>query len=165
MVKSTRAAPVLPTAGRSVPITTPKITTWANLTFAIALLVPLYLPLQSGADGGVVIRPATRGHAGLLLRSMAAGLRAPVAAQGGSDKRHEEREDTRTRQDNSQALQWVGTPLDTDTIDPHGIVEIVMEFDEGQEVIAPKMDEVFCSYDLHEVVNFISFTSKHLQKH
>jgi hypothetical protein len=58
----------------------------------------------------------------------------------------------------------VGTPLDTDAIDSHGIVEIAMEFDEGEEVIAPKMDEVFCSYDLHEAANFISFTSKHVQK-
>ena len=60
--------------------------------------------------------------------------------------------------------EWVGTPLDTDAIDPHGIVEIVMDFDEGQEVIAPKMDEVFGSYDLYEAANFISFTSKHIQK-
>jgi hypothetical protein len=59
--------------------------------------------------------------------------------------------------------EWVGTPLDTDAIDPHGIVQIVMEFDEGEEFIAPKMDEVFCSYDLHEAANFISFTSKHIQ--
>jgi hypothetical protein len=34
--------------------------------------------------------------------------------------------------------EWVGTPLDAVRIDPHGIVEILVEFDEGEEVLTPK---------------------------
>lgn len=58
--------------------------------------------------------------------------------------------------------EWRGTPLDADTIDPHGIVEIVMEFDEGEQAIASKTDEVFCAYDLHEAANYIRFTANRI---
>ncbi len=53
--------------------------------------------------------------------------------------------------------------LDAEIIDPHGIVEIVLEFDQGEEVIVPKLNEVFCSYDLHEAANYVQFTANHIQ--
>jgi hypothetical protein len=34
--------------------------------------------------------------------------------------------------------EWVGTPLDADQIDPRGIVEIVVEFDEGKRSSRPR---------------------------
>jgi hypothetical protein len=39
--------------------------------------------------------------------------------------------------------EWVGTPLDA--VDPRGIVEITVEFDEGKEVLTPKLNERFGS--------------------
>ena len=33
---------------------------------------------------------------------------------------------------------------------PPGIAEIVVKFDEGEEVITPKTNEIFDSYDLNE---------------
>jgi hypothetical protein len=46
--------------------------------------------------------------------------------------------------------EGVGTPLDADRIDSRGIEEIVVEFDEGEEVLTPKINERFGSYDLNE---------------
>jgi hypothetical protein len=60
--------------------------------------------------------------------------------------------------------EWVGTPLDTDRIDPHTITEIVVEFDEGEEVITPQTHEVFGSYDLNEAARYLFFISNHIQK-
>ena len=60
--------------------------------------------------------------------------------------------------------EWVGTPLDADRIDPRAIVEIVVEFDEGEEVITPKRNERFGSYDLNEAARYIFFLSNHIQK-
>ncbi len=34
--------------------------------------------------------------------------------------------------------EWVETPLDTDEVDPRGIVEIVVEFDEGKRPSRPR---------------------------
>ena len=45
----------------------------------------------------------------------------------------------------------MGTPLDTEDVDPHGIVEITVEVDdEGEEVLTPKINERFGSYDFNE---------------
>ncbi len=60
--------------------------------------------------------------------------------------------------------EWVGTPLDTDELDPRGIEEIVVEFDEGEEVRTPKLNELFGSYDLHEAANYTHFLSGHILK-
>jgi len=60
--------------------------------------------------------------------------------------------------------EWVATPLDTEAIDPHGIVEITVEFDEGEEVLTPKINERFGSYDLNEAARYIFFLSNHILK-
>ena len=60
--------------------------------------------------------------------------------------------------------EWVGTPLDADRIEPHGIVEITVEFDEGGEVFTPKINERFGSYDLNEATHYVFFVSNHIQK-
>ena len=43
----------------------------------------------------------------------------------------------------STRREWVGSPLDVSEVDPRGIKEIVVEFDEGGEVLAPKINERF----------------------
>jgi hypothetical protein len=57
-----------------------------------------------------------------------------------------------------------GTPLDVDRIDPRGIQEIVVMFDEGEEVLTPKINERFGSYDLNEAARYIYFLSNHILK-
>ncbi len=59
---------------------------------------------------------------------------------------------------------WVGTPLDTDEVNPRGIEEISVEFDEGEEILTPRLNELFGSYDLHEAANYIHFLSGHIVK-
>jgi hypothetical protein len=49
-------------------------------------------------------------------------------------------------------------------IDPRDIVEIVVEFDEGEEVLTPKINERFGSYDLNEAARYIYFLSNHILK-
>lgn len=60
--------------------------------------------------------------------------------------------------------EWVGTPLDADRIDPRAIVEITVEFDEGEEVLTPKNNERFGSYDLNEAARYVFFLSNRIQK-
>ena len=60
--------------------------------------------------------------------------------------------------------EWMGTSLDADRIDPRGIVEITVEFDEGEEVLTPKNNERFGSYDLNEAARYIFFLSNHIAK-
>ncbi len=60
--------------------------------------------------------------------------------------------------------EWVGTPLDADRVDPRGIVEISVEFDEGEEVLTPRISERFGSYDLNEAARYVFFLSNHIQK-
>lgn len=60
--------------------------------------------------------------------------------------------------------EWVGTPLDAEVVDPHGITEIVVEFDEGEEVLVPRLDERFGSYDLYEAASYIHYLSAHIGK-
>jgi hypothetical protein len=60
--------------------------------------------------------------------------------------------------------EWVGTLLDADYIDPRGIEEIVVEFGEGEEVLTPKINERFGSYDLNEAARYIYFLSNHILK-
>jgi hypothetical protein len=63
-----------------------------------------------------------------------------------------------------RGTEWIGTPLDTDKIDPHSKKQIVVEFDEGEEVIMPKTHETFDSYDLNEAARYIFFVSNHILK-
>ena len=56
--------------------------------------------------------------------------------------------------------EWVGTPLDADRIDPRDIVE----FDEGEEILTPKINERFGSYVLNEAARYIYFLSNHILK-
>jgi hypothetical protein len=58
----------------------------------------------------------------------------------------------------------VGTPLDTEEVDPHAIVKMTVEFDEGEEVLTPKINERFGSYDLNEAARYIYFLSNHILK-
>jgi hypothetical protein len=60
--------------------------------------------------------------------------------------------------------EWVGTALDADRVDPRGIVEIAVEFDEGEEVLTPRVNERFGSYDLNEAARYVFFLSNHIQK-
>jgi len=60
--------------------------------------------------------------------------------------------------------EWVGTPLDTEAVAPHAIVEIIVEFDEGEVVLTPKINERFGSYDLNEAARYIYFLSNHILK-
>ena len=60
--------------------------------------------------------------------------------------------------------EWVGTPLDAVRIDPRAIVEIVVEFDEGKEVLTPQLNERFGSYDLNEAARYVYFLSNHILK-
>jgi hypothetical protein len=60
--------------------------------------------------------------------------------------------------------EWVGTPLDTDDVDPDGIEEIGVEFEEGEEILTPRLNERFGSYDLHEAANYIHYLSGHIVK-
>jgi hypothetical protein len=57
-----------------------------------------------------------------------------------------------------------GSPLDADRIDPRDIVEIVVEFDEGEEVLTPKINERFGSYELNEAARYIYVLSNHILK-
>lgn len=60
--------------------------------------------------------------------------------------------------------EWVGTPLDLKITDPQGIKEVVVEFDEGEEILTPRLNEVFGSYDLHEAAAYIHHLSAHILK-
>ena len=58
----------------------------------------------------------------------------------------------------------MGTPLDAVRIDPRGIEQIAVEFDEGEEVLTPKINERFGSYDLNEAARYIYFLSNRILK-
>jgi hypothetical protein len=45
--------------------------------------------------------------------------------------------------------EWVGRPLDAVRIDPRAIVEITVEFDEGEEVLTPKIHDELRPSRLH----------------
>ena len=49
-------------------------------------------------------------------------------------------------------------------VDPRGLVEIVVEFDEGEEVLTPRINARFGSYDLNEAARYIFFLSNHIVK-
>jgi hypothetical protein len=59
--------------------------------------------------------------------------------------------DGRERSLEGRDREWRGSPLDlAEGMDPYGICEIVIEFDDGdQDTFTPRMREEFGSYDLH----------------
>jgi hypothetical protein len=60
--------------------------------------------------------------------------------------------------------EWVGTPLDIDSMRGGGIEKIVVEFDEGKEVLTSRLNERFGSYDLYEAGHYIHSLSTHIVK-
>lgn len=64
----------------------------------------------------------------------------------------------------SSGGEWVGTPLDVTGMEARGIEKIVVEFDEGAEVITPRLNERFGSYDLYEASHYLHTVSAHVAK-
>ncbi len=63
---------------------------------------------------------------------------------------------------------WEGTPLQMyhDGIYPHGIEEIIIEFDTGdEEVIVPKLREEYGSYELMQAATYLDTLSHQLRVH
>lgn len=59
---------------------------------------------------------------------------------------------------------WEGAPLDAGAVNPHNIVGITVEFDEGEEVLTPKANGRFGAYDLYEASRYLSFLSNHIRE-
>jgi len=63
--------------------------------------------------------------------------------------------------------QWRESPLDVSesSMDAHGIKEIVIEFDNGDEdIFTPKLREEFESYELHQMAVYIDSIAHSLRK-
>lgn len=63
--------------------------------------------------------------------------------------------------------EWVGTPLDTNSIGGmrgEGIEKIIVEFDEGEEILTSRLNERFGSYDLYEAGHYIHSLSARIEK-
>ncbi|MGH3148511.1 MAG: hypothetical protein ACRDTR_22245 [Rubrobacter sp.] len=63
--------------------------------------------------------------------------------------------------------QWRGSPLDVSegTMDPYGIKEIVIEFDNGDEdVLSPKQREEFESYELQQMETYLDTLASSIRK-
>ena len=63
--------------------------------------------------------------------------------------------------------EWVGSPLDTYSIggmSGEGIEKIVIEFDEGEEILTSRLNERFTSYDIYEAGHYIHSLSAHIVK-
>ncbi len=60
--------------------------------------------------------------------------------------------------------EWVGTPLDIGTVRGQGIERIVVEFDEGEEILTPRLNGRFGSYDLYQAGHYIHALSSHIGK-
>ncbi|MDQ3303672.1 MAG: hypothetical protein M3518_10035 [Actinomycetota bacterium] len=52
---------------------------------------------------------------------------------------------------------WRGSPLDMESgLDPYGIEEIVIEFEEGgEDVFRPKLRDEFASYELYQMAAYL----------
>lgn len=72
--------------------------------------------------------------------------------------------ETYSRTAHETSKEWVGTALDTDTFDPRGIKKIVVEYDEGEETLTPRLNERFGSYDLYEAAAYLDALRTHLIK-
>ena len=63
--------------------------------------------------------------------------------------------------------EWRGSPLDVGEagMDAHGIREIVIEFDNGDEdVFTPKLREEFESYELHQMAAYLDSIGHSIRK-
>lgn len=70
-------------------------------------------------------------------------------------------EEERRKSDN----EWSGSPLQMwSGLDPHGIQEIVIEFDTGdEEVLKPKARDEFKSYELQQTSVYLGVLAHQLQ--
>ncbi|MDQ4127608.1 MAG: hypothetical protein M3151_06645 [Actinomycetota bacterium] len=63
--------------------------------------------------------------------------------------------------------EWHGSALDVaeSSMDPHGISEIVIEFDNGDEdILRPKQREEFGSYELHQMGTYLDTLAHSLRQ-
>ena len=63
--------------------------------------------------------------------------------------------------------QWRGSPLDLagDSMDPRGICEVVIEFDNGdQDIFRPRRREEFRSYELHMMGAYLDSIAHSVRK-
>ncbi|MDQ3862431.1 MAG: hypothetical protein M3317_02820 [Actinomycetota bacterium] len=63
--------------------------------------------------------------------------------------------------------EWRGSPLDVAEggIDAHGIKEVVIEFDNGDEdILTPKQRDEFESYELHQVAVYLDSMAHSIRK-
>ena len=71
-------------------------------------------------------------------------------------------EESRERSEN----EWRGSPLQMrGGLDPYGIEEIVIEFDNGEmDVFEPRRREEFGSYELHQMAVYVKTLSHSLRR-
>jgi hypothetical protein len=63
--------------------------------------------------------------------------------------------------------EWRGSPLDVSesTMDPYGIREVVIEFDNGDEdILCPKQRDEFESYELHQLAAYLDSLAHSIRK-
>jgi hypothetical protein len=63
--------------------------------------------------------------------------------------------------------EWRGSPLDVSesTMDPYGIREVVIEFDNGDEdILRPKQRDEFESYELHQLAAYVDSLAHSIRK-
>jgi hypothetical protein len=63
--------------------------------------------------------------------------------------------------------EWRGSPLDVSesTMDPYGIREVVIEFDNGDEdILRPKQRDEFESYELHQLAAHVDSLAHSIRK-
>lgn len=63
--------------------------------------------------------------------------------------------------------EWRGSPLDVaeSSMDPYGIREVVVEFDNGDEdVLRPKRRESYESYELHQLGTYLDTLAHGVRK-
>ena len=62
---------------------------------------------------------------------------------------------------------WRGSPLDMaeSTMDPSGIKEVVIEFDnDDEDVLRPKQRDEFGSYELHQLAAYLDSLAHSIRK-
>ena len=63
--------------------------------------------------------------------------------------------------------EWRGSPLDASesTMDPYGIREVVIEFDNGDEdILRPKRRKEFESYELNQLAAYLDSLAHSIRK-
>ncbi len=62
---------------------------------------------------------------------------------------------------------WRGSPLDVSemSMDPYGIKEVVIEFDnDDEDILRPKQRDVFGAYELHQSAAYLDSLSSSIRK-